>query len=239
MNRLGAVAHPQPWTESEIATLRAVYQHGGSHAAVAALPHRSRPSIFQKAIRLGLRNKRSKWTAGDHARLRRLWNADLTLEAIATALGSTPIGVIGVAKRLGLPAVPEGFEYLTHAAKRTGVDVHQLRRILHACHVWVRPTLSRPPPKGVTPSHKRLMVWPAEVDDAIAEWFARETLQSAGERLGMTDASLKRRLAAAGVGKRRRARNARWRLSAADLEKALRFRALNGRSAGVATAAGA
>ncbi len=45
---------------------------------------------------------RSRWTASDDAHLRRLWQNDLTVEAIAQKLQRTPASIYGRARKLGL-----------------------------------------------------------------------------------------------------------------------------------------
>lgn len=222
--RTGVFAAFDPWTPAEIAALRTAYASGGIHAARAALPERSTLSLYKKARRLGLRRKRCNWTERDFAKLRALWSPETTLEAIAAALGSTPKTVYWYSRRLNLPAVPEGWERLTHAAERTGYDTGQLVAILLAANVSVYRTLSRPSePRGQRRRHRSRfrVVWAADVDQAVADWTQREDARSVEQRIGISDTALVARLKAAGVKKLSRKRNARWRLTPEDLERAL------------------
>lgn len=82
----GATADCTPWSAAECARLRAAYTKGGIRAALLALPRRTEKSLYKKARRLGLRRHRGKWTELDFARLRKLWNAEMSLRQIAKAL---------------------------------------------------------------------------------------------------------------------------------------------------------
>jgi hypothetical protein len=235
MNR-GCLAAFAPWTPAEVATLRTAYASGGIEAARAALPGRSTLSLYKKARRLGVRRKRSAWTERDYARLRALWSPETTLEALAEALRSTPKTVYWIARhRLNLPVVPEGWEYLTHAARRTGYCTSQLAVILRAAGVKLHRVLSRPTaPRGKRAAHHNRfrVVWSADVDEAVADWTQRESALSVHQRLGISDTALRVRLRLAGIKKPTGKQKASWRLTPEDLERALSVRMVRTRERG-------
>lgn len=242
----GATAGRAEWTASEVERFRAAYAAGGIAAARAALPGRTDPALFKKARALGIRRYGTRWDAAKLARLRKLWNADMSIEEIAAALGSTPKSVYWYSRQLNLPTVPEGWEYLTHAATRCGYDPGQLRVILAAAGVELRRVHARPSPRRGRRRGKRNafhMVWPPDVDQAVADWLQRETARDAAKRLGVSEEFVAKRLRAVGVRKPGRKRKAAWRATAGDLERALgarvvRLRGERGRFSGARLVAG-
>lgn len=120
------------------------------------------------------------------------------------------------ARALGLKTgVAEGYESLGGAARRTGYSDEQLRRILGDAGVSLNPRLSRPNGQQV-----RTMLWPADVDAAIADYMEREPLSAAARRLDMQEHQLRALLKRAGVAKTTPVRR-HWRVSREDVEKAL------------------
>jgi len=135
-----------------------------------------------------------RWTRADVKVLRDLWGT-LTLATIAERLGRSPLTVYYFATKAGLQrGCPQGFEYLTAAAKRTGFDTGQLRVILAHAGVKLRVVMALPKKR---PRHYHV-VSPDVVDDAVAAWMLLELLPHAARRLGVTREVLRSALIAAG-----------------------------------------
>ncbi|HMI91578.1 MAG TPA: hypothetical protein VK509_09460 [Polyangiales bacterium] len=217
----GVVSGRQAWTSAEDAALQEAYAAGGVRSARAALPHRTNWSIFRRAQRLCVVRSKS-WTKRDDAKLRTLWDGCSTIDEIAAALGRRKHGVYRRAQEVGLTsALPAGWEYLTVAAKRTGYSVQQLRALLLRADVEIRPTISRPSP---TRGRKRKgfsqhMVWPSDVDTAIAERVGLEAMATAARRVGVPGYVLHDRLLAVGVPKPKRKK--RWLVSDEQVQRAM------------------
>ena len=237
-----------PWTAEENALLASAYAAGGIAAATAALPHRSVAAIYHRTQRAQLACRRRRWTAQDDARLRSLWSGDATLREVARGLGRSEATTYWRAQKIGLPlGVPAGWEYLHHAAKRTGYTSSQLRAILSDAGAPVRQILARPSKrrgKARGRGRRRFygMVWPADVDIAVADWLARDTIEGQAKRAGVSSETLRRRLKA--IGEQAPKRKHRWRVTDEQAERALgaklvRARRERGRYAGAAFVAGA
>lgn len=233
MKLLGAVAHYTPWSPAELEALRVVYSDGGIESAEVALPGRSRASIYHQAARMGL-TRRRRWTVEEDSRLRRLWDAETPLAQIAARLERTATATYWRAQQLGLPlGCPDGWEYLTTAAERTGFDTTTLRRILRWAGVSIHRSLSAPGRRrrGVAGIRcDRHVVAPGEVDVAIEQWMETEPLERAAERLGVCRQTLARRLEAVGIGRQAR-RKAHWRVSPEQIAAALAARPVRRRAA--------
>ena len=207
-----------PWSPAEDAVLRERYRHSGAAREVAGQLGRTLHSVYRRAQRLKLRTH-ARWTREDDRKLRNLWG-EYTVAGIAKKLGRTDLATFQHAKEIGLPlGCPSGFEYVWHAAKRTGYPTASLRLILERSGVTIRRTMSRPTPgRKVRPCH---FVDPFEVDQAIAAWLRTEPLHSAAKRRGIHAGALARKLAALeGVppkpeGKRH------WRIPSDVIDRAL------------------
>lgn len=134
----------------------------------------------------------ARWTKNDDRNLRELWG-ERTLRGISARLGRTTQAVFHRAQKIGLSlGCPDGAEYLTHSAERTGYSVETLRMILDRSGVAIRRTMSRPLGRRVgRPCH---FVDPFEVDEAVEAWLKTEPLASAARRRGLDDSTLARRL---------------------------------------------
>lgn len=216
----GATAGFKPWTVREDNALRAAYLAGGYKAAVRALPGRTAGSIFHRAQRKGLLVRR-RWTRADDERLRTLWDLGVAIAWVARELGRTQATTYWRAQKLGLPlGCPDGFEYLSVAADRTGYDASQLRRVLRWAGVPIRVSLGRPTQAG----RRFHIVDPLDVDDAIAAWHETETLHSAAQRFGVADETMRRWLAAIGVDDNGREFRTHWRIKSVDVDRAVAAR---------------
>lgn len=214
----GATAGFRAWTQLEDDALRVNFGRV-SAIELATQLGRSVGAVFHRANRLGLKARR-RWTKADDRELRWLWESgELGVTAIAKRLGRTPVTTYWRAQKLGLPlGVPEGFEYLTHAAERTGYARETLMRVLRWAGVTTHRAMARPT-KGA--SHRMRFVDPYEVDEAIVRWHETETLESAARRLGACAETLRRRLSAQGINDEGRAPKTHWRVRSVDAERAV------------------
>lgn len=222
MKLLGALAAFVPWTAGDLAELARVYAEGGIAAAARAFPARSRSSLYHAAKRVGV-TRRPRWTAKEDARLRIEWGS-LGFKELVRLFDRPRDGIYRRAMLLGLPVgCPDGCEYLSHAAKRTGYTTTQLRRILRWAGVSVRESYSR----THGPHRSFHVVDPLDVDDALESWHRTETIASAARRLGCGWDTVKRRLLACGIepAKTSRRRNAHHRVESAVVDAAMKGRA--------------
>lgn len=184
----------KPWTAADDQLLRERYVADGASACAKAL-HRSFSAVVARTRRLGI-VRVPRWTAHDDARLQVLWGVH-PLPKIAETLKRTEDSVYWRARELGLGVgCPQGFEYLSNAAARTGYAVSQLRRILNWAHVHILRATTRPGRLART-DHVTWVVEPSDVDEAITAWHQTETLERAAERRGVCSSVLGRLLAAA------------------------------------------
>lgn len=185
---------PKPWTAVEETLLRARYVADGPKACAEALG-RSWLSVTRRAHSLRLTRVR-RWTNHDDARLTVLWGVH-PIPTVATMLHRSADAVYWRARvlELGL-GCPQGHEYLSRAATRTGYAVTTLRMILRWAGVRVERATTRPDaaPRGKRGGHLTYVVEPCDVDDAVARWCATETLEMAAESRGIGSATLARLL---------------------------------------------
>lgn len=165
------------WTEEEIAALRAVWSSGGIHAAREALPGRSERAIYSKAWELLGAVRYRAWTPAEEERLRGMWDAATTLPRLAQIFGRTELAVYHKAHdlRLGV-GCPQGYEYFSQAARRTGCSREQLRRALRTYRdpeaMASEQTASLRRPLSLSPRARKrnLLVEPDTADAAVAKW---------------------------------------------------------------------
>jgi len=205
------------WTAEEENTLRDAYPQG-YHAALSALPHRTERSIFMKARKMNLRT-RPHWTEEENQRLRRMWGED-SLSRIAERLGRTRYAVHRHAKDvLGLKVgCPEGWEHITHSAKRTGYSVETLKNILAYSSIGLMRSYSVPSGRA---RHRHLIVQPSDVDYAVSVWCRTETLFDAACRRGMLAETLKVQLIEGGLTPPA-TKSQVWRLPSEDIDAAIK-----------------
>ena len=188
----------QDWSPAEDEVLLKAYARGGLQAAKAVLPGRTGPSIYHRVSRQKGAVICLPWSKRDDARLRLLWGGDGgSLKVIARKLGRTVRATYQRAQALGLPlGCPQGHEYLSHAAERTGYALSQLRAILEWAGVTIRPALSRPTRKP----QRAHTVDSYDVDVAIERWQQGEPVETAARRLGACSGeTLKRYLRRLGI----------------------------------------
>lgn len=185
----------KPWTEEEHAYLREHYVTDGPAKCGEALGRPWR-SVATRASKLRIAIRRRPWTERDDARLSVMWGVH-PLAVIAKALGRSEPSVYWRAGELDLGlGCPQGHEYLSRAAVRTGYALATLRRILRWACVRIDRATVNPArlPKG---THVRHVVETTDVDDAIAAWCATETFDHAADRLGVWPPLLSRLLSEA------------------------------------------
>jgi len=203
----GAAAGFRPWTDAEKAIVRERYEAEGAHKLGEVLG-RSWHGVFRMASRLGGLQRKRRWGTVDDRRLKTLWLSSDSLESIAGKLGRTPLTTYWRAYELDLPlGAPAGYEYLSAAATRTGYETSQLRVILGAAGVAIRPVRARTSKKRKSRAH---FVDPFDVDRAVEAWLQLETVECAARRLGIGGDNLRRWLREAGHDKP--PRKYTWRL---------------------------
>lgn len=92
------------WTAREVAVLRKTYPAGGSPAAMAALPSRTRNSVLRKAGSLGLATTymaHRAWTTTELGALRR-WYSHGYKAVMRRVPGRTKTSIIAMASRIGV-----------------------------------------------------------------------------------------------------------------------------------------
>lgn len=209
----------RPWTADEEALVRAEYRTLGARSLAAKLG-RSFSAVCHRAARLGLQ-WHTRWTGADDQHLRSEWG-EKSVTAIARSMGRTTLAIYERAKILGLTgSLPEGYESLTDARERTGFGSSQIRRICEAHGVAIRPVPSRPRGRR---AYRFLMVDAFELDEAIAEWMKRESLNAAARRHGVKAKMLRTALLAVGVQvPERRSKTEHWRLTEDEVARAVEW----------------
>lgn len=187
-------------------------------AEVAKTLGRSRVSVMKKARLVGVQSHR-RWTADDDQHLASLWGT-MSIGHIARALGRTVATTYWRARKLGLPCgAPQGLEYITAAATRTGFETTQLWRILRWARVRAVRSMSRPTPGARYHFH---VVDPLDVDDAVERWLATESVEAAARARGLVGDTLRKWIRAAGVPKppRLKARK-HWRIESTVIDRVI------------------
>lgn len=167
---------------------------------------------------------RPHWKPKDEEVLRFLWETPATIRELCTHFGRSAQGICRRAVKLGLPPrVPNGFEFLTHAAMRTGFDIKTFRNVLLwarvKIHIVRRYKLKR---KKVKNRKRKFFhqcyVNPLEVDEAVGRWMNTETPATAAPRFGVDATTLRRWLRNAGI-KRKPERHCPWRIDSKIIER--------------------
>lgn len=159
-----------------------------------------------------------RWSARDDERLKLLWGTG-TLDHIAAEIGRSRDATYMRARQLRLTAgPPQGHEYLSDAAVRTGFAVATLRRILRAHGVYLAHVVARPCSSSEARSRHMHVVDSAEVDMAVEAWCAEEYVENGAERHGMCGDTLKRILLGAGHKPPKRVK-ARWRVRSEEIDR--------------------
>lgn len=147
------------------------------------------------------------WTTAEDVQLESAWGEE-GISQIAKAMGRTEKAVYRRAEVLGLEkGVPEGWESITSAVRRTGFTFYRLRIIMRWAHrmgVLYKKALRRSMSWSRKPGRsRREMVDPAHVDAAVAAWMAAETRTQAATRLRTTPETLNKAAADARLWLRR------------------------------------
>jgi hypothetical protein len=178
-----------PWAADEDAVLRASYEKRGARYCMAELG-RTFASVTKRARRLGLSSHR-RWTQADDDELRDWWG-HYSVKRLASLLKRTPATVYWRARELDLECgAPEGFVYLSDAAKTAGYATATLRRILSWHGDPLRISSSRPRGKTNGGRHYHI-VDPDVVHEAVTDWLAAEDVSPAAKERGLIGETLKR-----------------------------------------------
>jgi hypothetical protein len=204
----------RPWSPAEDARLRAALAVGDAKSASAVLG-RSLAAVFHRMRRLGIK-KRRRWTRADESTLLLMWGKPIG--RIAKELDRTVITVYWRAQKLGLGlGCPNGYEYLSEAARRCGYCTGQLRRILSYARVPLRRAMTRR--DSTRDTH---IVEPELVDRAVAKWLETEPLEAAARRHGMRGEQLERILRASGTAlPPKPGRKRHWRVPSVKVDMAV------------------
>lgn len=179
------LAFTNTWSKSEDAKLRLAYGRQEAKAIATELG-RTECAVMHRAKRIGAVARR-RWSAEDDQELQALWG-ELSLGVIARRLKRTVLTTYWRARVLGLQVgCPRGLEYLTAAAARTGYQTDQLRTILKAQRVRMRPAYARP--TGATRHYH--VVDPQDVDDAIATHLQSAPVQQHARDYGVSGACMR------------------------------------------------
>jgi hypothetical protein len=93
------------------------------------------------------------------------------------------------ARQLKLPVgLPQGLEFLTHAAERVGYDTGQLRQILN----WYGATFHRAKSRKAYKHRPHTCVDPFQVDEAVKAWLELESVMAAARSRGISSYRLSR-----------------------------------------------
>lgn len=209
------------WTPEQDATVRAHYRRWPVEVVAGAVG-RAISAVRKRAIVLGVAKRRA-WTAADDRRLALLWECPDSLRSIAAALRRTEKTTYWRVQQLGLAlGPPQGYEYLTAAADRTGYETEQLRRILDWASVKIRPVRARPSRRRGAHTGTRRRMFFVEidaVDEAIAKWHRTENVAAAARDRGIGGDVLRAWLRLAGVPDEKRARKQHWRVESAVIDR--------------------
>lgn len=157
-----------------------------------------------------------RWTAAEDHRLTIMWGVD-SVEDISKAIGRTPTAIYMRSKVLGLQwACPQGFESITHAAKRSGFSLRRLRALIHAMGYGASIRESFSLPRGSRYRHQ--IIETDAVDAAVAKRMTLETIESAANRLNFPATSL-RKLVALRLGPKPTRARCAWRVPSDVLEQ--------------------
>ncbi len=217
----GATADFRSWTDEDDDAIRGGFAHGRGRALAERLG-RTVSAIHHRAQRLGIVANR-RWSAADDAELGMLW-FEVGVAEIAKRMRRTRAAVVQRAREyLRLPlGAPDGFEYISKAAERTGFALATLQMILRWAGVKPRPSMSYD--RGAK-RHFHI-VDPVDVDDAIERWLATESLEAAARRVGWSAETLARRLLASGLDiPARPARKRQWRIPTETVDHVVADRA--------------
>lgn len=179
----------RPWSDSERQYMRDHFASDGAAACASAL---SRPitAVLSAAQRLGVR-ARPRWTTREDDQLRMLWGAH-SVTAISNRIGRSTYSVYRRAHDLDLGCgCPQGHEYLTTAAERTGYETATLRKILHWAGVRIDRAASRASSKRRFAHRGHFVVEPTDVDEAVKRWLACEYVADAAHSRGLSSRALR------------------------------------------------
>lgn len=184
-------ADARPWTPEERAVVGARYLAVGA-AELGRQLARSESAVFHCARRQGL-IKHRRWTAQEEDQLRMLWG-ERPIAELSRIFRRPESGIYYRAGKLGLRSgAPQGKEYFTAAAERTGYARATFRRILR----WANVKVSRPS-RTRGGAYMFAYVDTYDADRAVEAWTKTEPLQVSARRHGWTAGTIRKWLAEAG-----------------------------------------
>jgi predicted transcriptional regulator len=184
--------------------------HTSSTAAeIAKKLNRTRASVLRQMAAMEIR-KRPQWTYAEDKRLSFLWITTMSIKTLCKKFGRSQQAVCRRARALGLDTtIPEGYEFLSEAARRTGFSRQTLCNILRWAEVPIhqaRSHLAEPRTKERTRTRKayhKQYVDPFDVDEAVTNWMKEEEQKASPEQLarehGLDGGTLRRRLRKKGL----------------------------------------
>lgn len=129
-----------------------------------------------------------KWTKKEDDLLAMHWGY-MPMRELAELVGRTQLAVYQRCRQLGVGGgCPNGFEYVSAAARRTGFDLKTLRRVLRLGHVEIRRGGAKTDEYTLRP---RSFVESFEVDEAVKAWCQTEHIATAAARHGLSRLTLK------------------------------------------------
>jgi hypothetical protein len=209
------------WSPEEDALIRERYVSDGAKSVAGAI-NREPKAVWDRARRLGVKSCRH-WTEAEDCTLRLNWG-EKSIKEIALQLGRSIYGVYDRAYDLDLPlGCPQGFEFFTAAAKRTGFTKGEFSKLLRYSRVEVRPAMSRP---SGSKTPRASIVEPDAVDEAVRVWMQTETLAVAADRHGVAPKTLERWLMSSGLHLPKKPKHRRhWRIPSETIDAAAAMRA--------------
>lgn len=202
----------RPWTAEELAVVRARYLIDGASVLAAELG-RTESAVWRCANRQGvLKNRR--WTAEEDERLRMLWG-ERPLAELARIFARPEGGIYFRAGKLGIRrGAPQGKEFVTTAAERTGFDRATLRKILH----WAGVRITKPS-RDSKGAWRFGYVDVYDVDRAVEAWLKTEPLNVSARRHGWCAETIRKWLAEAGELPPSRGRKCHLRVDIAVVDR--------------------
>lgn len=164
---------------------------------------RTKMSVAKRCVVLGI-GTRQRWTREEDHRLGFLWITTMPILAMSRRLKRSPQSICRRAKKLGLPStMPDGYEFVTASARRTGFTTPTLLRILQWAEVPLHLARnhyagSRPSTARVRGPYHQRYVDPFDVDEAIERWHLTAPVEEIAHHHGLDGTTLRKRLAREG-----------------------------------------
>ena len=190
------MTHPMAWDNSRNQEFANAYLYGGLKKVQELFPNRSKYAIWTRASDLGIHIRRP-WSEKDDRILKFGWGP-LSLKTIAKNLNRTECSIRFRAERLGVQmGCPNGFEYVSNAAKRLGFNRSSFRRVLAWANVLDRPAMCQS--RTESGATIRRIVDSFDAERAVESWLKTETVNGAAKARGVPETTLSKWLREAGA----------------------------------------